>query len=302
MLEEHMETEFKVALQPRRLAALFLLIIAVGAVTSLLSLGLWEVGGLSLSDIQSGIDLSLSERMIMRAGLIINHAGMFLLPGIIFAYIYHKRNLSSVLWLNNRGGISGYVLWGLAILCSYPFIAGVTQFNMSLDFPEWMNNAQDDSFALLSNALTMESPLEFLANVLLVGVMAAVGEELIFRGILQRHLQSLWSNPHMGIIVASIIFGGIHMQAERLLPLMFLGLLLGYSYHYTKSLWVPIVLHFLNNTMQVTALYISGMNGKPDIDEVPELPIIAVVISFLITLGIAYKASQSRSDLNESRP
>lgn len=92
------------------------------------------------------------------------------------------------------------------------------------------------------------------------------------------------------------------MQAERLLPLMFLGLLLGYSYHYTKSLWVPIVLHFLNNTMQVTALYISGMNGKPDIDEVPELPIIAVVISFLITLGIAYKASQSRSDLNESRP
>ena len=281
---------------------LLLLVFVLGFVASLLSLGIWSMGGLSLESIQGDDNLSYNQRMIMRIGLIINHAGMFLLPGLVFCFIYYRDHIAQQLQLKTKGKLEEYLWWGLAIFCSYPFIAGMTKFNMSLPLPEWMKSAQDDTFVLLGNTLTMENPIEFLMNIVLVGVFAAVGEELIFRGILQRYFQRLWNhNPHIGVIAASVLFGGIHMQAERFLPLMILGLILGYAYHYSRSLWVPIILHFVNNSIQVVLLYASTEAEVPEIDGVPDIPIVLVIVSFLLTLGIAYKASLLSPILDEPR-
>lgn len=302
MLDEDVVAPRQAIVGPLSLGTLILLVLLIGFLTSMISLGVWSAGGLSLEEMQGSGELNMSDRLIMRVGLIINHIGMFLLPAIAYAWYYFRAESKTFLKLDQAGSGSSYFIWGIIILVSYPFLAGLTQFNTSLPLPEWMTNSQDDSFAILGNALTMESPLELLMNIMLVGVAAAVGEELIFRGIVQQQLQRLWDNPHLGVIAAAAIFGGIHMQAERFLPLMFLGLVLGYSFYYTRSLWVPIVLHFINNTVQVGILYITNQEGIPTIDEVPDLPIAAVIISFVLTLGLAYKASLMSNIADESRP
>lgn len=87
------------------------------------------------------------------------------------------------------------------------------------------------------------------------------------------------------------------MQFERLLPLSFLGLIMGYSFYYTKSLWTPIILHFLNNGLQVMAYYVAINKGElPEIDNIPSVSLSIVLASLFLTAGLAYisvKASQS---------
>ena len=141
------------------------------------------------------------------------------------------------------------MLWGLVILCSYPLVAYLTELNMAIPIPEWARSGQENAYMLLNSVLDMDNILDLFLSLILVCIMPALGEEFIFRGILQNKLVSIISNPHIGIIIASILFGLTHMQLERLIPLSFLGLLLGYTYHYTGSIIAPVVLHFLNNGM-----------------------------------------------------
>jgi len=267
---------------------------------SLLSLGIWSIGALDIQHVMDGEAIGMNKRNLFRIGMIVNHLSIFLLPGLFYLTVKEKsrwpvlQNLQ-VPWIK-------VLLWALVIFFSYPFIAQLTVWNMSIPFPDWMNKSQDDSFALLTTALKMEHWSEIVLSFLLVGLAAAIGEELIFRKIIQNKLLSHWSNPHVSILVASLLFGMMHMQAQRILPLTLLGLLLGYSYYYTKQFVVPVLLHLLNNTLQLAGVYIADRLGHiPDIEEIPEVPIGAVAISTVIAV-IIIRYLLSIRESNESRP
>ncbi|HUC81788.1 MAG TPA: CPBP family intramembrane glutamic endopeptidase, partial [Flavisolibacter sp.] len=86
-------------------------------------------------------------------------------------------------------------------------------------------------------------------------LFAGIGEELFFRGILQRLLIKSTRNAWVGILLTAIIFSGFHMQFYGFLPRLFLGALLGAIYWYSGSLWVAILVHFLYDAVGVTLIH-----------------------------------------------
>lgn len=81
--------------------------------------------------------------------------------------------------------------------------------------------------------------------VVLVSLLAGLGEELLFRGVIQAGLADLWS-PLAALILASLLFGLAHaISLSYLLLASMMGLYLGLLYHWTGNLLVPIIVHAL---------------------------------------------------------
>jgi membrane protease YdiL (CAAX protease family) len=227
---------------------------------------------------------------------------MFTGAALLFSWIYYKSEWGSYFTLDKEPKLKALALWGMLILSSYPFLGGLAKWNEMIPFPEWMLSNQDSTFEIMGIALTMESFYEVFQGIILVGLMAGLGEELVFRGIVQKNLNQVFSSPHAAIWIAALIFGGFHMQAERFLPLSFLGLLLGYSYYYTKTLLVPILLHLLNNSVQILSLYILKLDPTEELTGSEDIPMIAIICSGLLTFALFYYLGPRQALADESRP
>lgn len=80
-------------------------------------------------------------------------------------------------------------------------------------------------------------------QIVLLSMSAGIGEELLFRGLLQTWLISV-GNPFWGIAVASLIFGFLHyLNTTYVLLTFLLGGLFGIVYYVTDSLLLVVVAH-----------------------------------------------------------
>ena len=126
-----------------------------------------------------------------------------------------------------------------------------------------------------------------LVNLLMIGVIAAVGEELIFRGLMQSLMTQMLKNPHMAILITALLFSAFHFQFFSFLPRFVLGLILGYLMYYGQSIWYPILAHFVNNAMGVIYYYFNSRGSADDmLEEIGTSTLIpvAAVISLALFL------------------
>jgi hypothetical protein len=93
---------------------------------------------------------------------------------------------------------------------------------------------------------------------MMVAVLAAIGEELIFRGLLQRLFLEWTRNVHVAVFISAFIFSAFHLQFYGFFGRLVLGLILGYLFVWTGSLWVPIAVHFVNNAMAVIVSFLDA--------------------------------------------
>jgi membrane protease YdiL (CAAX protease family) len=140
---------------------------------------------------------------------------------------------------------------------------------------------------------------EFLVGILVIGVLAGIGEEVFFRGMIQPKIRLYTVSIHWGIWLTAIIFSAIHMQFYGFLPRMFLGAIFGYLYVYSGSLVYPILAHIFNNSITVLLIYLSKQ-GKIDFD-IESTDQVSYSLAFLgllvLLVGIYYfKNSNLRSD------
>ncbi|MFA5196683.1 MAG: CPBP family intramembrane glutamic endopeptidase, partial [Bacteroidales bacterium] len=98
----------------------------------------------------------------------------------------------------------------------------------------------------------------FFINILMIAVLPAIGEEFFFRGVLQRLLGEWFKNVHVAVIVTAVIFSAFHLQFYGFLPRFLLGMFLGYIFYWSGSLWVPIIVHFINNGLAVVVAWLSA--------------------------------------------
>ncbi|QDU50542.1 CPBP family intramembrane glutamic endopeptidase [Gimesia panareensis] len=87
--------------------------------------------------------------------------------------------------------------------------------------------------------------------VLVIAVFPAIGEELIFRGMIGRGLIARWGLVP-GIVITSIMFGIVHTHPAHIIAVIPLGMFMHYVYYVTRSFWAPILVHFMNNAFAVT--------------------------------------------------
>lgn len=95
-----------------------------------------------------------------------------------------------------------------------------------------------------------------------VGLLAPLAEEMVFRGAILRSLLRWKSNPWVGIVISAILFAVIHMNPAQMPHAFLIGLLLGWMYWRTDSIVPGVVYHWLNNTV---AYILYNIYPNPDL-------------------------------------
>ena len=138
---------------------------------------------------------------------------------------------------------------------------------------------------------TIRSGSEYFIAVLMLALLPAIAEELLFRGCLQKVMIGVSRNATIGIIITSILFSLMHGSYYGFLVRVFLGIMLGYIYYYGKNIWLNITMHFLNNAFVVTQMYSISKNGISATDEqaAKNVPVISIIfVGALATVGLVY--------------
>ncbi|MDR3219858.1 MAG: CPBP family intramembrane metalloprotease [Dysgonamonadaceae bacterium] len=188
--------------------------------------------------------------------------GIFIFPSIICAWLfsdYYKN------YLHIENPIySPAVLWAIAgSLLFVPFINFTASINQQMVFPEalkglekWMMEMETNNNQLITLMLTTKSPLIILFNVLVICVLTGIGEEFMFRGVLQTIFGRFFKNPHVLVWFIAIIFSAIHFQFYGFVPRLLLGAYLGYLMYFTQTIWIPVLAHFTFNLSSLAVFYI----------------------------------------------
>jgi len=135
----------------------------------------------------------------------------------------------------------------------------------------------------------MKNPRDLLVSLILVGLLAAIGEEIFFRGILQRIFIQTFKSPWVGILVTAAIFSAVHGQFLGFLPRMILGAVLGALYWYSGSLITAMVGHFVFNAIQVFLVYFKLVDTNQNnsggnfllLAGIPALIIVAFLLNYM---------------------
>lgn len=221
---------------------------------------------------QSGIIDSPARISFMKYFHFMSMFGTFFFPAVALSLLAKSYNFS-FLYIN-RGVDSKKVIMIFAmILILLPIINFLAIWNQGLHLPEfmsgleqWMNDKEAQLTEITEKFMLTTSIGGLIINILIMAVLPALSEEFIFRGILMK-----WFNKSMGIhlsiVLSAIIFSAIHIQFLGFFPRFFLGIVLGYVFYWSGSLWASILLHFLNNAMIVTTYFLVArgiINVNPD--------------------------------------
>lgn len=175
-------------------------------------------------------------------------------------------------------------------------LSPIMVWNSNIEFPEFLRSFEEWAIekeelgARITEQMTNFTSLtQMLAGVLVIGLLPAIGEELVFRGILQREIWRASLNIHLAIWLSAVIFSTIHFQFFGFVPRVILGALFGYLYYWSGNLLIPIFSHFVNNAFIVVMVYLHQRNVTTiDIegDEVP--PLTVVITGTILSAGLIY--------------
>jgi membrane protease YdiL (CAAX protease family) len=195
---------------------------------------------------------------------------MFIIPPFIIAY-FLSFNVPEYLKINQLAKPSVFFQAFLLTLFALPIANMMGEFNSHIHFPDflegaeqWMRDSEERAALVTQKFLKMDHLGDLFTNLLLIAVIPALGEELLFRGVLQKQLSKWTGSVHWGIFISAVLFSALHMQFFGFFPRLFLGMLFGYLLVWTGSLWVPILAHLVNNALAVTASYFIGKGQLPE--------------------------------------
>ena len=158
-------------------------------------------------------------------------------------------------------------LWNtfLIYIVALPAASVMAKWNDGMVFPAALSGLEakfremeDSARAVTDSFLSGNSIGDLLINVAIVGVAAAVVEEVFFRGGLQQLLSKWFGNGHVAVWITAFIFSVIHLQFYGFIPRLFMGVILGYLFYYSRNLWVPIFYHLVNNALIVIINFFWG--------------------------------------------
>ena len=182
--------------------------------------------------------------------------GLFIVPPFLFSYLTNFNFKFNQL---NRQMILLSI--GIMILAN-PLISFLYQLNQGVVLPEsfkiieqWMKMSENKAKEITELFLIMSNSKDLVINILIIAIIPALGEELLFRGVLQQLFAKWTGRIHLSIFVSAFLFSAIHFQFYGFLPRFILGLILGYMFYWSGSLWLPILAHFTNNALAVFFSY-----------------------------------------------
>lgn len=242
-----------------------------------------------------------NDIFMMKIGQGISSAMMFIIPPILY-YVFTRTQPFQQLGF--RQPAKGWMLLvGLALVfVSLPLtnLLGTWNEKMNLGqaletLEELLKQMEDMAGDLTQRMMEVDTVWGLLGNLLVIALIPAIGEELTFRGVLQQALTRRM-NVHLGVFLSAFIFSFIHFQFYGFLPRMFIGLLLGYMFYYSGSIWTSILMHFINNGTAVVVAYLDYHNlANADWEHFGSTSNVAVLIgSLVLTVGLIWIVSKNQ--------
>jgi uncharacterized protein len=251
---------------------------------------------------------------VIKGLLVVQFIGIFLLPPLVYAYLADPDPMDYA-GLRTPQKKSFLLLGLITMIAGYFTVEFLGTLNEGVVHllpkatQKWIEGGETDANSMLENVLNMKSPADLLKTIFLVGALPAIGEELFFRGILQKLFIQIFKSAWPGIIFTGFLFSAIHMQFMGFLPRMALGIILGSLYWYSGSIYTSILGHFIFNTINILLIYfkLADLDSKPGSNLVFSLLGIASLTLVVFLLNYLRKKSTTRYDhefpvLNENSP
>lgn len=254
-----------------------------------------------------GIDL-MENIQYIRIMQISNQVGIFIVPPILFALLTERHPKEYLGFI--KPSVLHIIITVFLILSVGPVVSQLMQWNETLSLPEqfggiekWMRSAEETANEIVERILSYTDPSSLVINLIMIALLPAIGEELLFRATAIRLFNRVFKNVHASVWVAAILFSAFHLQFFGFLPRMFLGLLFGYLFVWSGSIWVPFTAHLINNGVVVV---ISWLYGTGYTAQTPEslggtdsviLEILSIIITTLLLLLI-YNTRKRKSPIN----
>lgn len=154
---------------------------------------------------------------------------------------------------------------------------------------EYTLSMQKNTEIIFQTIFNTPSLWQFSGAIFVVAIIAGVCEEAFFRGCLQNLIQEWSKKKHLSIWVSAAIFSAAHMDITGFLPRLLLGAMLGYAYILSSSLWLPILLHIINNTIMCFILYGTYHNGFSDLTFTSALWLLPSLLIPILLIAMAWK-------------
>jgi len=252
----------------------------------------------------------------LRGMLVIQFFALYIIPVFLFARFCDPKPTQ---YLGLKSAKPMYFILGIVVLLvALPFVDWTGIFNHDL-IPEttaigkWMKASEESAAKQIEFMLKRNTVQDLFINLVLVAVFAGVGEELLFRGVLQRLFIKLFKNPWAGILVTAFIFSAIHLQFYGFIPRFILGILLGLIYWYSGSLWPAIIAHFAYDAFAVIMIWFNPALAEQDSvaisfgnKSILAAASLALIIGIVILMKKrstnSYEAVYARDNIDDSNP
>ena len=274
-----------------------------------------------------GIGMMVASMMILvvKQGLlgmlVMQDVMAFIVPAIAAMAIFYHKPLTAM-HLDRAPGWKALFVVILFYVASLPAMNWLVSVNETMHLPSWMSgiehwmrSAEDAAAQTTRQILDIHSVGMLVATTFVVGFMAGLSEEILFRGAILRTMQDSRLGTHATVWIVAIVFSAFHLQFYGFFPRMILGLWLGYLMVWTGSLWVPIIAHTLNNSTVVVLSFLTNRGVVPDgtadsigipaDNALPWLAMVSIVISIVIAVWASkYLARDNGQDkkINNSLP
>lgn len=214
-----------------------------------------------------------------------NALGVFIFPSILFL---HFRGVAFFTYLKlnssvNVKGVLAIFMMALAMIPVANFLGALNAMLPLPDFLSFLKEIETQTLLITEQFLVMDTLIDLFLMLGLVGFVAAVGEELLFRGVLQNLFQEWFGSPHIAIWLTAFLFSVIHLQYHAVLPRFVLGALIGYVYLNSGNLRSAMLLHlFYNSTLLLLTFSIQHGGLDTSWGEVGAEGLMLALISVLV--------------------
>jgi hypothetical protein len=262
---------------------------------------------------KSASSMGSSDLAYMRYILIVQDVAVFIIPSTIILRLLRPGTARGL----SETKLPELKEIGLVIIlafCIFPVTSFTGQINSVMHFPDflsgvegWMIRQEAKANDLLDLLIVADSFPVLLLNLLMIALLPAVAEELIFRGVLQKIFYRIFRSGHLAVWLVSFVFSTIHFQFFGFIPRLILGLVFGYLFYWTGTLWLPVISHFVNNAFPVIIAYVQGVEklkapvDMPLLHQIMVLPL-ALISGVIILIYFRNKRKDYDAIMSSQQP
>jgi hypothetical protein len=152
-----------------------------------------------------------------------------------------------------------------------------------------------DGFNTLNVIPDQAAGVPFAILLVALALGPAVGEELVFRGVVgQGLIRRCGVGP--GVLLASLLFAAAHLFPPHAVATLPLAVFFHYAYLSTRNFWIPVLLHFLNNALCLAMLKL------PIVQDLPATPVVVAFSAlYLVVIAVLLQERYAAGGAGASR-